>query len=295
MLIYSRYFVTNRFTTFGDFMDEAAELTLLQAFPASAIPAILEVLVASMDAALGRVWLLGPGDSCGTCAMRPECPDQTRCLHLSASAGLTERIDGAFRRFPIGARHVGQVMVTRRPFLASERLEDLGLAEPAWLAAHRIAGFAAFPLEHADSLEGVLVIFARRPLSAEDERRLLRGAGRMAHAAVAARAHVTLAATCARLAAENAALQKALRIERALLRSRDGAAVMADATGDPGEPAAPTSASFAGIQREAIERTLAETNGRISGPHGAAARLGMKPTTLESRMKKLGVRRPGRR
>lgn len=280
-------------------MDKATELTLLQATPL-AIPAILEGLVASMDAVLGRVWLLGPGDSCATCALRPECPDQVRCLHLSASAGLTERIDGAFRRFPIGARHVGQVMVTRRPFLASERLEDLGLAEPAWLAAHRIAGFAAFPLEHGDVLEGVLVLFARRALTAEDERRLARGAGRVAQAAAASREHVALVAMCARLAAENTALQRALRIERALLRSRDGAArdhtpVMADATGDPGESAAQTPTSLAGIQREAIERTLAETNGRISGTHGAAARLGLKPTTLESRMKKLGVRRPGRR
>jgi transcriptional regulator with GAF, ATPase, and Fis domain len=42
-----------------------------------------------------------------------------------------------------------------------------------------------------------------------------------------------------------------------------------------------------------IEQVLRETGWRIRGPHGAAARLGLKPTTLESRIRKLGLIRPG--
>ena len=42
-----------------------------------------------------------------------------------------------------------------------------------------------------------------------------------------------------------------------------------------------------------IEQVLHETGWRIRGPHGAAARLGLKPTTLESRIRKLGLTRPG--
>jgi formate hydrogenlyase transcriptional activator len=38
-----------------------------------------------------------------------------------------------------------------------------------------------------------------------------------------------------------------------------------------------------------IIRILKETNGRVSGPQGAAARMGIKRTTLISRMKKLGI------
>ena len=38
-------------------------------------------------------------------------------------------------------------------------------------------------------------------------------------------------------------------------------------------------------------RALREANGVIGGPSGAAARLGMKRTTLQSRMKKLGISR----
>jgi PAS domain S-box-containing protein len=47
------------------------------------------------------------------------------------------------------------------------------------------------------------------------------------------------------------------------------------------------------VGRAQIERVLHETSWRIRGPLGAAARLGLKPTTLESRIRKLGLTRPG--
>jgi formate hydrogenlyase transcriptional activator len=45
------------------------------------------------------------------------------------------------------------------------------------------------------------------------------------------------------------------------------------------------------LQRETIVRVLRETSGVLSGPRGAAARLGLKRTTLQSRMQKLGISR----
>lgn len=42
-------------------------------------------------------------------------------------------------------------------------------------------------------------------------------------------------------------------------------------------------------ERDEILRILHETKGRVAGPQGAAARLGLKRTTLISRMKKLGI------
>ncbi len=42
-------------------------------------------------------------------------------------------------------------------------------------------------------------------------------------------------------------------------------------------------------EREEIVRILRETRGRVAGPRGAAARMGLKRTTLISRMKKLGI------
>jgi formate hydrogenlyase transcriptional activator len=46
-----------------------------------------------------------------------------------------------------------------------------------------------------------------------------------------------------------------------------------------------------GIEREHILRVLRETGGVIAGIHGAAARLGMKRTTLQSRMQRMGISR----
>jgi formate hydrogenlyase transcriptional activator len=45
-------------------------------------------------------------------------------------------------------------------------------------------------------------------------------------------------------------------------------------------------------ERQHILRALRQTEWRIAGPKGAAAILGMKRTTLQARMRKLGVRRP---
>jgi len=51
------------------------------------------------------------------------------------------------------------------------------------------------------------------------------------------------------------------------------------------------SATLEGIEREHILRVLRETEGKIGGPGGAAERLGMNRTTLNSRMQKLQISR----
>ncbi len=45
------------------------------------------------------------------------------------------------------------------------------------------------------------------------------------------------------------------------------------------------------VERNHICKVLEETGWRVSGKFGAAEMLGLKPTTLESRMKKLGITR----
>ena len=46
------------------------------------------------------------------------------------------------------------------------------------------------------------------------------------------------------------------------------------------------------VERVHILRVLDETNWTLGGPRGAAARLGMKRTTLQSMIKRLGITRP---
>ncbi len=59
-------------------------------------------------------------------------------------------------------------------------------------------------------------------------------------------------------------------------------------------PAPPTEGlgTLEAAERDHIVRALRETNWVIGGPNGAAAKLGMKRTTLQSRMQKLGISRP---
>jgi formate hydrogenlyase transcriptional activator len=56
-----------------------------------------------------------------------------------------------------------------------------------------------------------------------------------------------------------------------------------------GEPAGSAAVTLADAESEAIERALREAGGRVGGPQGAAARLGMKRTTLQAKMRKLGI------
>jgi transcriptional regulator with GAF, ATPase, and Fis domain len=204
--------------------------------------------------------------------MRPECPDQALCLHLVASAGTSERIDGAFRRFPIGAREVGMAVVRLRPYVARGGLASRSLAEATWLASHRVRSFVAVPLVRDGVSIGVLALFSRRELT-DAEVGLITFAADQALAAHAKEGREV----GARTRGTDAQPPQAAPPSRAAL-----------------EPSAmpPVERTLAEIEREAIERTLAHTSGRISGPRGAAAILGLHPNTLASRMLKLGIKRP---
>jgi transcriptional regulator with GAF, ATPase, and Fis domain len=57
------------------------------------------------------------------------------------------------------------------------------------------------------------------------------------------------------------------------------------------ESAAKESPTLRAAEREHILRVLRETDGQIGGEDGAAARLGLKRTTLNSKIKKLGIER----
>ncbi|MGH9606645.1 MAG: sigma 54-interacting transcriptional regulator [Terracidiphilus sp.] len=57
------------------------------------------------------------------------------------------------------------------------------------------------------------------------------------------------------------------------------------------DEAGPESATLREAEREHILKALREANGQIGGVDGAAARLGLKRTTLNSKMKKLGIGR----
>ncbi len=58
------------------------------------------------------------------------------------------------------------------------------------------------------------------------------------------------------------------------------------------EDAVLTHADMLALARTNLQRALQQTDGRISGKGGAAELLGVKPSTLSSRVKALGLQRP---
>jgi formate hydrogenlyase transcriptional activator len=81
-------------------------------------------------------------------------------------------------------------------------------------------------------------------------------------------------------------------IERSVILT-EGTALRAPLAELQAESSASGSAehSLEGAEREHIVRVLRETGGLISGPMGAAHRLGLKRTTLQSKMQRLGITR----
>ncbi len=88
-------------------------------------------------------------------------------------------------------------------------------------------------------------------------------------------------------------------IERAVILSPSGTLHVPESafqsSGEPPRQPATTSRRISRYQegeRETILAALREANGMVAGPNGAAARLGLKRTTLHSKMRKLGISRP---
>ena len=74
--------------------------------------------------------------------------------------------------------------------------------------------------------------------------------------------------------------------------SDDSAVSVASSSLTPSVPVTSSISTLEDAERQHILRALRQTEWRIAGPKGAAVVLGMKRTTLQARMRKLGIRRP---
>ena len=178
---------------------------------------IVDGLGEQPQVALARIWLLRPGDICATCRMRAECPDQARCLHLAASSGRSlaapgadwTRLDGDFRRFPVGVRKVGQIAATGVPlFVANTAEQSEWIARPEWAVREHICSFAGQPLVFGGETLGVIAVFSRVELSEIDIRWLRLFANQAAITLVNARAFEEIERLKRRLELENEYLRE---------------------------------------------------------------------------------------
>ncbi len=181
---------------------------------------IVDGLCQQPGVALARVWLIAPGDICASCRMQPECPDQARCLHLAASAGAPQasagddwsRLDGDFRRFPLGVRKVGHIGGTGSAILVRDTGDDAEwIARRDWAAGEGIRSFAGQPLVFRGEILGVLGLFSRESIDQTAFAWLRTFADHAAVAIANSRAFAEIERLRAQLQLENDALREEVK------------------------------------------------------------------------------------
>jgi formate hydrogenlyase transcriptional activator len=85
---------------------------------------------------------------------------------------------------------------------------------------------------------------------------------------------------------------KELRVPLGEIKSVTAPAVASEVAASPSSASGSSIATLEEAERQHILRALRQTEWRVAGAKGAAALLGMKRTTLQARMRKLGIRRP---
>ena len=187
------------------------------------LPLATSRLAANPNVALARIWLKlpTPPADCMTCRFASECPERQLCLHLVASSGTSihqpavewSRLDGGFKRFPMGIRKVGRIAATGQSLEVSDVDSDHAwAAEPTWIKQEQIQSFAGHPLVHRGEVLGVLALFARaRPGDTCFEWfRMI--ADHLAAAIASARMVDEIASLKARLEIENEYLREEVRV-----------------------------------------------------------------------------------
>jgi PAS domain S-box-containing protein len=138
---------------------------------------------------------------------------------LVASAGNSgdpendyRRLDGAFRRFPLGIRKIGRVGSSGESLLLSGvRGDEEWIANPSWMQREQVRTFAAQPLIFRGEVLGVLAIFDTGMLSADDFQWLRVFADHAAVSIANARAFQEIEQLRARLEVENDHLREEFR------------------------------------------------------------------------------------
>ena len=150
-------------------------------FPASLadkFKKITEAAVKLMDLDFCRIWIVQPSDLCeagcihadateGPCA----CRDREKCLHLVSSSGRYTHVDGDHQRVPFGAYKIGRIATGQdKSFLTNNVTTDPHVHNHDWAKSLGLVSFAGYKLRDGKGKPiGVLAMFAKHPISEEDD------------------------------------------------------------------------------------------------------------------------------
>jgi signal transduction histidine kinase len=112
-----------------------------------------QAAVDHLHAAFARVWLVDQSEP---------------VLILVASAGLYTHLNGPHGRVPIGQFKIGKIAAERQAHVTNSVIGDPRVPSQEWARTERMVAFAGYPLVVADRVVGVIAMFARETLTAED-------------------------------------------------------------------------------------------------------------------------------
>jgi transcriptional regulator with GAF, ATPase, and Fis domain len=181
---------------------------------------VVQCLAERPHAVMARLWLVDKGDLCASCPARPQCPDQTRCLHLVASAesSLSERgpqtrqAEDELRRIPLGVGAISRIAATGQAIITNNPRRDLdGLGGYPSARQPNIQGFNGQPILFQGRMLGVLAQYYRIPTPEQTPEWLRIFADHIGAALVNARAFEEIERLKAQLELENTLLQEEVR------------------------------------------------------------------------------------
>jgi transcriptional regulator with GAF, ATPase, and Fis domain len=237
-------------------------LEMAEAREADALPSIVlgRVFELSAGLPLAAIWLV----------QRSGGGDELALAAVAAAEALSPAEEAAVRRVPIDAYDLGRLASTPDPTFVERASFDMPQPILNWTSAHDIVGFWGVRVAWQGQVLGGIGAFATsRPARADDD--LLRLVASQLGAAIgrerAARELMHLRERLAIATDRNGAAESTRREGKAVLSEED----------------------VRRLERDNIIAALEATRGRIYGRGGAAELLGLKPTTLASRLKKLGI------
>jgi signal transduction histidine kinase/CheY-like chemotaxis protein len=125
-----------------------------------------------------RIWSIGQADLCRSGCVHAElsagphtCRHRDRCLHLMVSSGRYTHIDGDHRRVPLGCYKIGRIATGEaNKFLTNAVTTDPTVHNHQWAKELRLVSFAGYKLHDADGAPiGVMAMFAKHPITEEDD------------------------------------------------------------------------------------------------------------------------------
>ena len=119
---------------------------------------------------ISQIWLIRKGDLCVTCKHRPECADQSRCLHLVAGksrllpndANHPQPYEDLNGRLPMNYGPLGEAATTGElKRVRSPDRQPVSAAGFEWMRGENIAECGIRPIEFKGEILGAMVGFAR--------------------------------------------------------------------------------------------------------------------------------------